>query len=152
MVDRKKASIDRYFNELSNTFIGYFLISRSITSIHMNHPKIQTLWLSANPHFQRFAKPLNSYLAERISIAEWQYYQSQDEPCSLEIALILLHDYLKYLNRPIHLIGHSTGGALGLLYARKYPERVKSLTILGVGVNPAIDWQARQRNDSRSNG
>ena len=61
----------------------------------------------------------------------------------LEIALTLLHDYIKTVNHPFHVIGHSTGGLLGLLYARKYPERVKSLTLLGVGVHPAVDWQAQ---------
>jgi pimeloyl-ACP methyl ester carboxylesterase len=50
---------------------------------------------------------------------------------------------LKHHNRPIHLMGHSTGGLLGLLYARQHPERVRSLTLLSVGVNPAIDWQAQ---------
>ncbi|NER80834.1 MAG: alpha/beta hydrolase, partial [Leptolyngbya sp. SIO1D8] len=27
-------------------------------------------------------------------------------------------------------------------YARKFPHRVKSLTLLSVGVNPAVDWKA----------
>jgi pimeloyl-ACP methyl ester carboxylesterase len=31
---------------------------------------------------------------------------------------------------------------LALLYARRYPERVRSLTLLSVGVHPSIDWQA----------
>jgi len=44
-------------------------------------------------------------------------------------------------NRPVHLVGHSTGGAR-LLYARRYPETVKSLTLLGVGTYSAVDWQA----------
>lgn len=101
----------------------------------------QVLWLNTNPFFQRFEKPLTNYLAKQISIAEWQYFQSQDEPCSLEVALVLLHDYLKSSSKPIHLIGHGTSGLIGLLYARKHPERVKSLTLLGVGVNPAVDWQ-----------
>jgi pimeloyl-ACP methyl ester carboxylesterase len=61
---------------------------------------------------------------------------------SLEIALVLLHDYLKHRDCPIHLLGHSTSGLLGLLYARRHPERVRSLTLLSVGVHPAVDWQA----------
>lgn len=59
----------------------------------------------------------------------------------MEIALTLLHDYLKSKSEPVDLIGHGTGGLLGLLYARRYPHRVKSLTLLGVGSAPAIDWQ-----------
>ncbi|HEY9646589.1 MAG TPA: alpha/beta hydrolase, partial [Chroococcidiopsis sp.] len=33
-------------------------------------------------------------------------------------------------------------GLLGLLYARHAPHRVKSLTLLSVGADPAVDWQA----------
>lgn len=56
--------------------------------------------------------------------------------------LALLHDYLKSHHRPVHLIGHGTGGLLGLLYARQHPEKVRSLTLLAVGVHPTVDWQA----------
>ncbi len=100
------------------------------------------LWLSTSPSFSRFEQPLIRYLSNQISIAQWEYLQTQDEPASLDAALILLHDCLKSHNRPIHLIGHSTSGLLGLLYTRKYPERVKSLTLLGVGAYPNVDWQA----------
>jgi pimeloyl-ACP methyl ester carboxylesterase len=100
------------------------------------------LWLNVSPALQRFDRPLLNTLAEQLSIAQWQYYQTVDEPTSLDIALTLLHDYLKTCDRPLHLVGHSTGGLLGLLYARRYPERVRSLTLLSVGVHPAVDWQA----------
>lgn len=100
------------------------------------------LWLNVSPGFADLHKPLLRELAQDSAIAHWDYTQTEDEPCSLETALVLLHDYLKSQSRPIHLIGHSTGGLLGLRYARRYPERVKSLTLLSVGVNPAVDWQA----------
>lgn len=100
------------------------------------------LWLDANPSFTRFHAPLVQCLAKRVKTATWSYYQDQDEASSLEIAITLLHDYLKQCERPLHLVGHATGGLIGWLYARKYPERVKSLTLLGVGVNPAVDWQS----------
>lgn len=103
--------------------------------------KIESIWINSNPSFQRFETPLIRYLSRCTTIARWEYYQDRDEPCSLDIALVLLHDYLKSLSQPINLIGHSTGGLLGLLYARKYPHKVKSLTLLGVGFNPAVDWQ-----------
>jgi pimeloyl-ACP methyl ester carboxylesterase len=99
------------------------------------------IWLNANPSFRVFENQLINHLSARMPIAIWEYIQEPDEPSCLEIALTLLHDYLKYQAKPIHLIGHSTGGLIGLLYARKYPERVKSLTLLAVGANPAIDWQ-----------
>jgi pimeloyl-ACP methyl ester carboxylesterase len=100
------------------------------------------LWLNVSPDLQRFDRPLLKHLSKHISIAQWEYCQTLDEPLSLEIALVLLHDYLKHCDHPLHLLGHSTGGLLGLLYARRYPNRVRSLTLLSVGVHPAVDWQA----------
>ncbi|NJL83668.1 MAG: alpha/beta hydrolase [Chloroflexaceae bacterium] len=100
----------------------------------------EALWISPNPFVKCFDTPLIRYLARHIKLAHWEYQQTSDEPSSLELALTLLHDYLKSKAQPLHLLGHSTGGLLGLLYARQYPERIKSLTLLGVGVYPAIDW------------
>jgi pimeloyl-ACP methyl ester carboxylesterase len=100
------------------------------------------LWLNTNPSLVRFHRLLIRYLAKQVVISEWEYQQSRDEASSLDIALVLLQDYLKGLDHPVHLVGHGTGGLLGLLYARKYPHRVQSLTLLGVGCHPAVDWQA----------
>ena len=100
------------------------------------------LWLSTSPSLQCLARPLLCCLSRQVTIAQWEYCQSQDEASSLDVAVLLLHDYLQSCNQPVHLIGHSTGGLLGLLYARQYPETVKSLTLLAVGVDAAIDWQA----------
>lgn len=100
------------------------------------------LWLSVNPSFKRLEQPLLAKLNSDRRIAHWSYCQTPDEPSSLEVAVTLLHDYVKGCDRPLHLIGHSTGGLVGLQYARQYPKRVKSLTLLGVGVNPALDWKA----------
>jgi pimeloyl-ACP methyl ester carboxylesterase len=100
------------------------------------------LWLNTSPSLQCFAQPLLCYLSQQVTIAQWEYCQSQDEASSLDVAVLLLHDYLKSCNRPVHLVGHSTGGLLGLLYARRYPQTVKSLTLLGVGTYSAVDWQA----------
>lgn len=100
------------------------------------------LWLNVSPALQEFNRPLLKKLAQHIPIAEWEYCQTPDDPLSLEVAIVLLHDYLKHRDRPIHLLGHGTSGLLGLLYARRHPEKVRSLTLLSVGVHPAVDWQA----------
>jgi pimeloyl-ACP methyl ester carboxylesterase len=100
------------------------------------------LWLNVSPALKGFDRPLLKHLSEHTSIAQWEYCQTSDEPMSLEVALALLHDYLKQQSRPLHLLGHSTSGLLAWLYARRYPERVRSLTLLSVGVHPAVDWQA----------
>lgn len=110
---------------------------------------IEALWLNVSPVLQGFDRPLLKHLSQHTTIAQWEYAQSLDEAPSLETALVLLHDYLKHHDHPIHLLGHSTGGLLGLLYARQYPKRVKSLTLFSVGVNSAIDWQAHYYQQRR---
>jgi len=100
------------------------------------------LWINANPSFKHFENRIVRYISKHLPIAYWEYHQELDEASSMNVALTLLHDYLKSKSEPIDLIGHGTGGLLGLLYARKYSHRVKSLTLLGVGAAPAIDWQA----------
>ncbi|USR90583.1 alpha/beta hydrolase [Phormidium yuhuli AB48] len=102
----------------------------------------QVIWLNPNPSWRRFHRPLMQYLSQTRVLAEWEYSQTADEPSSLDIAVNLLDEYLCTLNQPVHLIGHSTGGTVGLLYSRRHPERVKTLSLLGVGCHPAIDWQA----------
>lgn len=100
------------------------------------------VWLTVSPSLQRLDGGVLGCLARYYHVAHWAYRQTPDEPGSLEVALTLLQDYLKVQNRPIHLMGHGIGGLLGLLYARNFPRRVKSLTLLSVGVNPMMDWQA----------
>ncbi|MEG4506661.1 alpha/beta hydrolase [Microcoleus sp. F6_B4] len=100
------------------------------------------LWLSASPSLQLFDLSLLNYLNQSVPIQIWEYEQTQDEACSLDVAVNLLHHYLKARNRPIHLIGHSTSGLIGLMYARRYPHKVSSLGLLAVGLPSAINWQA----------
>ena len=101
------------------------------------------VWINANPSFKYFDGRIIRYLSNQVPIAYWEYNQNLDEASSMEIALILIHDYLQSRSEPVDLIGHGTGGLLGLLYARQHPEKVKSLTLLGVGCFPATDWQAQ---------
>jgi pimeloyl-ACP methyl ester carboxylesterase len=100
------------------------------------------LWLSVSPGFRRLDAKLLGLLARHLEIRHWAYCQTPDEPACLETALMLLHDYMQKQPHPVHLLGHGTSGMLGLLYARRYPHRVKSLTLLAVGVNPMLDWQS----------
>lgn len=100
------------------------------------------VWLNVSPSFERFDHKLLGCLARYVDVAHWAYRQTPDEASSLDIAVTLLHDYLKGLNRPVHLMGHGIGGLVGLLYTRQNTDRVKSLTLLSVGVNPMVDWQA----------
>jgi pimeloyl-ACP methyl ester carboxylesterase len=58
------------------------------------------------------------------------------------MAVKLLHDFLTWRDRPLHLISHSTSGLVGLMYARRYPHKVSSLGLLAVGWLYAINLQA----------
>ena len=100
------------------------------------------LWLNVSPSLRQFDQPLLHFISQKVAISEWQYLQTVDEPLSLEVALQLLDDYCQKCPGPVHLLGHSTSGLLALLYAQRYPEKVKSLTLLSVGVYAAVDWQA----------
>ncbi|MBW4594361.1 MAG: alpha/beta hydrolase [Brasilonema angustatum HA4187-MV1] len=102
----------------------------------------EAIWLNTSPSLLCFAQPLLRELSRSVTIAQWEYTQTKDEPSSLDVAILLLDEYLQSIKQPVHLIGHSTGGLLGLLYTRRYPEKVKSLTLLAVGADAAVDWQA----------
>jgi pimeloyl-ACP methyl ester carboxylesterase len=100
------------------------------------------LWIGVSPALQRFHRPLMNNLSQSHSVRAWEYSQTADEPLCLETAVDLLHRYLARFAQPVHLVGHSISGLVGLLYARQYPQWVRSLTLLSVGANPAWDWQA----------
>lgn len=100
------------------------------------------LWLNASPSLKHFDQPLLQVLAPHRPVAQWEYKQSQDEASSLDQAVMLLDDYLKSQPHTLHLVGHGISGVLGLTYARRYPERVRSLTLLAVAAQPAVTWQA----------
>lgn len=104
--------------------------------------KSEALWLSVSPHLARFDQRLLLGLSRTYRVAWWEYSQSPDQPCCFDTAIVLLHDFLKAKDRPLHLIGHGLSGVVAWIYASQYPERVKSLTLLSVGENPVITWHA----------
>lgn len=75
------------------------------------------LGLSVSPSLQFFDRSLLSYLNESVPMQIWEYKQTEDEACYLDMAAEFLHDFLTLRDRPIHLIGHSTSGLVGLMYA-----------------------------------
>jgi pimeloyl-ACP methyl ester carboxylesterase len=100
----------------------------------------EVLYLNTSRVMRRFDRPLQNYLASQKRVARWEFGLDQDEPCAIETAITLLHEYISQHDQPMHLVGHGINGLLGLLYARQYPDRVRSLTLLAVGMNPAQDW------------
>ncbi|WP_299489037.1 alpha/beta hydrolase [Acaryochloris sp. IP29b_bin.137] len=103
---------------------------------------IDAVWATTCSYLKRFDQPLLKQLRQQVTIAQWQYQQTEDEPSSLSIAVDLLHEFMQECDHPVHLIGHGTGGLVSLLYARQYPQKVRSLTLLGVGAWASLDWIA----------
>ncbi|MEO0456119.1 MAG: alpha/beta hydrolase [Cyanobacteria bacterium P01_A01_bin.114] len=110
------------------------------------------LWLTVSPHLKKFDQRLLCQLAKYGSIRRWEYHQTLDEPCCLETPVNMLHDYIRRCDRAepsgrdrtqLHLLGHGLSGVIGLIYARRFPHRVKSLTLLSVGASPAANWHGQ---------
>jgi pimeloyl-ACP methyl ester carboxylesterase len=103
---------------------------------------IEAVCVNTSVSLDRFDLPLLQCLARKQAIAQWQYFQDQDEGSCLETAVNLLYLYLTEVGQPVHLIGHGISGCLALLFAKKYPNMVKSLTLLSVGVFPSLTWHS----------
>jgi pimeloyl-ACP methyl ester carboxylesterase len=102
--------------------------------------KFDVLWLSASPSLKHFDIPLLQYLSKYKKVAQWKYSQTKDEAGSLDEAVMLVYECLKHCDAPVHLIGHGISGAIALIFARRYPKRVRSLTLLAVATQPAMTW------------
>ena len=110
------------------------------------------LWLSVSPHLKCFDRRLLAQLAKTHPVRTWEYIQTVDEPCCLDSVVNELHQYVSdraaleqrsgQADYKVHLLGHGVSGVVGLMYARTYPERVASLTLLSVNAKPADNWQA----------
>ncbi len=98
------------------------------------------LWVSGSPSLRCLSMPLIKKLLRYTNISGWEYIQSIDEPACMDTAVKFLHCYLKTREIPIHLVGHGVGGTIALIFARQYPQFVKSLTLLSVAVQPANTW------------
>jgi surfactin synthase thioesterase subunit len=129
-------------------------------------PKVppNVLWLSVSPHLKGFDQRLLGQLVKTATVRRWDYCQTADEPCCTDDVIDSLHEYLserasleksweeknweetsweaETAMPQVHLLGHGLSGVIGLLYARRYPQYVASLTLLSVGSLPAVNWQA----------
>ncbi len=112
----------------------------SLTPRPTRLPEPEAIWLGTSTSLQQFDGQLLRRLSHCVTIARWDYCVTPDEASCLDTALGLLHDYLSRYPEPVHLMGHSMGGLMALLYA--HPEQVRSLTLLAVGANPAITWHS----------
>jgi pimeloyl-ACP methyl ester carboxylesterase len=101
---------------------------------------VDVLWLSSSPALARFDQPLLKYLSKYMKVAQWEYHHEKDEGSYIDEAVNLVYEFLRDETDPIHLAGHGAGGAIALSFARRYPEKVRSLTLLSVASQPAHTW------------
>ena len=112
---------------------------------------VDILWLNASPRMKGLDRPMLRTLAQQYRIAQWEYFASWDRGTSFEVAQLLLQDYITQLPAdatPVHLVGHGLSGVLALEVACLFPEKIKSLVLLGVGGQIDQTWHAyyyRQR-------
>ncbi|MDX2256176.1 MAG: alpha/beta hydrolase [Pseudanabaenaceae cyanobacterium bins.39] len=102
----------------------------------------QVIGLCTSQPLRRFDLPLLRSLSRQYEIAQWEFCQDLDEPISLEAAVATLDDYVRSCNQPVHLVGHGIAGLVGWLYAKQYPEQVRSLTMLSVSHHLATSWHS----------
>lgn len=98
------------------------------------------VWVSGSPSLRCLSSPLIHKLIKYVNISGWEYLQLLDDSACIDTAVTLLHSYLVTKKLPVHLIGHGIGGTISLIFARKYPQFVKSLTLLSVAAQPAKTW------------
>jgi pimeloyl-ACP methyl ester carboxylesterase len=119
----------------------YDLIMNAVLDLAMNSGS-QVLWVNVSPSLKRFDCKLVRHLSRTHAVAYWQYIQENDEPSSISEAVALLHEYVQTAEQPLHLVGHGISGIIALLYARQHPENVRSLALLAVAPQPAINWHS----------
>lgn len=101
---------------------------------------MDVVWTSSSPVLQRFDQPLLKYLSQYVNVAQWEYRYGRDEGGAIDEAVDLLDEFLAGYSQPVNLAGHGAGGAIALTYARRYPEKVRSLILLAVAFQPANTW------------
>jgi pimeloyl-ACP methyl ester carboxylesterase len=104
--------------------------------------KFDVVWLNVSPSLKRLDQPLLKQLSGDRQVFYWQYIQTLDEASSLDEAVRLLGEYLGTIDRPVHLMGHGLSGVVGLLFAQRHPEKVRSMTLLAVSPEIATTWHA----------
>ncbi len=112
---------------------------------------VDVVWVNVSPSLKHFDFPLQQYLNKYFRIIRWEYIQDNfDESNCIETAVELLYDFLlKSELHHVHLIGHGISGTIALLFARRYPWYIRTLTLLAVAPQPAITWHVhyyQQRN------
>ncbi len=89
-------------------------------------------WLDNAESFRHFADEFPEYplIAPDLPGHGLSHWQGSQDGYVIWSSIGILHELLSELGEPVHLIGHSMGGAIGLVLAATFPEQVLSFTLL----------------------
>ncbi|WP_114994346.1 alpha/beta fold hydrolase [Synechococcus sp. UW179A] len=105
-------------------------------------PQDKVLWIDLQPTLHCLNKRVAQLLSRSFAVQRWSFQHDLDESCSVQTVLELLRQTLVASSEPMHLVGHGISGTVACLFAEKYPDLVKSLTLLSVDTLSANHWSS----------
>lgn len=102
----------------------------------------EILWIDLQPTLHCLNKRVAQLLSQTAHVRRWSFQHDLDESCSIETIHQLLYETLEASLEPVHLIGHGISGTISCLFAEKYPDLVKSLTLLSVDTLSSNHWSS----------
>ena len=105
-------------------------------------PQDKVLWIDLQPTLHCLNKRVAQLLSRSFAVQRWSFQHDLDESCSVATVHDLLRQTLVASPEPVHLVGHGVSGTIACLFAEKYPDLVKSLTLLSVDTLSANHWSS----------
>lgn len=150
LVDASSRQTDSRFVDANGISIHYkvFGAGDTLLLLHGNNESMQ----SFDKQVPEFSKAYHVVALD----SRGQGYSSEDgKPLTYELMAEDVRAFMDRLNiRRAHLLGWSDGGNTGLILAMKYPERVRSLSVMGANlynddtsVEPTINKQLKKQRE-----
>ena len=118
------------------------LHSFKLNEMVQHMPQDKVLWIDLQPTLHCLNKRVAQLLSRTFSVQRWSFQHDLDESCSVATVHDLLRQTLVASPEPMHLVGHGISGTVACLFAEKYPDLVKSLTLLSVDTLSANHWSS----------
>ena len=100
------------------------------------------LWVDLQPSLYCLNKRVAQYLSRKRQVKRWSFQHDLDESCNEETVYDLLCETLQNDDNKYHIIGHGLSGTLACKFAQKYPQKLKSLTLLSVDTHTSNHWSS----------
>ncbi|GAB4213566.1 MAG: hypothetical protein OHK0012_09970 [Synechococcales cyanobacterium] len=110
----------------------------------MGHAETTIVCVNVSPSLRATYRPLWRQMTAQQwgKVRCWDYQQGLDEGADVFQAVDALSDYLRQLDRPVHLLGHGLSGAVGWWATAQCPQAVQSLSLLAVHPCPTLTWHS----------